>query len=115
MFKSFEDVVAFNQANIDAAVQTSTKLTAGIESLTKEYIANATKAFEGAVESAKTVTSAKTPTDVIALQQKLAKDNYEAAVAEATKFQELSTGLVKSAFEPMQARYKAAFETFSKG
>lgn len=114
MFKSFEDVIAFNQANFDAAVQTGTKLAAGFESVTKEYIGIATKSFEGAVETGKTLSSVKNPTDAIALQQKLAKDGYESALADAKKLTELSTGVVKTAFEPMQARYKVAFESFSK-
>ena len=113
MLKTFDDVVAFNKANVDAFFQAGTKFATGAEEIAKEVFGYTGKAFEGAVETSKAFTSCKTPVEVAQLNQKLAKDNWDAAVAEGTKLAEMATVVTKSAFEPVQARYKAAFDSFS--
>lgn len=114
MFKTYDDVIAFNQANVDAFVQSGTKVATGAEQMAKEYFAFAGKSFETALENVKAVSGCKTAAEVISLQQKLAKDNFETMVAEGTKFSEMGTVVAKSALEPLQARYKAAFDSATK-
>jgi phasin family protein len=114
MFKSYEDVVAFNKANVDAAVLAGTKFATGLEEVTKEVFGYTSKSFEDAVESVKTVTSCKTAAEAAQIQQKLAKDSWEGFVAESTKLAEMGTVVAKSAMEPIQSRYKTVFETFGK-
>lgn len=112
MFKSYEDVVAFNKANVEAAVLAGNKLAAGMEEVTKEFFGYTSKSFESAMENAKAVSTCKTATEVAQLQQKTAKDNWDSFVAESTKLSEMGTVIAKSAVEPIQARYKAVFEGF---
>ncbi len=114
MLKSYEDVVAFSKANIDAAVLAGTKFAAGMEEVTKEVFGFTTKSFETAVEGVKAVTSCKTAAEAAQIQQKLAKDSWETLVAESTKLTEMSTVVAKSAAEPFQVRCKTVFETFGK-
>lgn len=113
MFKTYDDVLSFNQANVDALVQSGTKLATGIEEVTKEYFGFAGKTFEQAMDNAKALTACKTATDVIQMQQKFAKDAWESAVAETNRMTEMGTVITKSVLEPIQARYKATFEAFN--
>lgn len=110
MFKSYEDVMTFNKANMDALVQSGTKFATGFEAITKEAFTFTSKAMESAMENAKTLATMKNPSEAIALQQKLAKEAWEASVAETNRLAEMSTVVSKSALEPIQARYKVAFE-----
>lgn len=113
MLKTYDDMIAFNKANVDAFVQSSTQAAAGAEQIAKEAFAFAGKSFETAMENVKAVSTCKTAAEVISLQQKLAKDNFDSLVAESTKLSEMGTVVTKSALEPLQARYKAAFDGLS--
>jgi phasin family protein len=110
MFKTYDDVLSFNQANVDAFVQCGTQMAAGVEQIAKEAFTFAGKSFEASVENVKAVTGCKTASEVISLQQKLAKDNFETFMAETNKLSEMSSVVAKSAMEPLQSRYKAAFD-----
>ncbi|MGB0697037.1 MAG: phasin family protein [Rhodospirillaceae bacterium] len=110
MMKSYEDVVAFNKENLDAAVAAGTTFAKGVEELSKEYMAVANKSFDTAVEASKAVASCKTPQELSALQQKLAKEGVETAVADSKKLAEMASSVLKTSFEPVTARAKVAFE-----
>ncbi len=111
MIKSYEDVVKFNKDNLDAAVAAGTTLAKGVETLSKEYFGYAGKSFDTAVEASKALASCKSPTEFTELQTKLAKDGFDDMVAQSKKMSELTTGVLKSAFEPVGARAKTVFET----
>lgn len=109
MFKTYEDIISFNQANIDALVQSGTKLATGTEQVTKEALSFVGKTFETTVENAKAMAACKTAAEVLQLQQKFAKDAWDRAVAETSRLSEMGTVVSQSALEPLQARYKVAF------
>lgn len=111
MFKTYDDVIAFNQANIDALIQSSTKLATGTEEVTKEAFTYVGKSFETSVENAKALAACKTAAEALQLQQKFAKEAWDGAVAETSRLSEMGTVVSKSALEPIQARFKAAFDT----
>ena len=114
MAATYEDVISFHKANIEATVAASAKLFSGIEELSKEYIGFVSKSVEDAVAQAKTVAAVKTPAEALQLQQSFAKASYESAVAEATKLAELTKTIAGSVGEPLQSRAKAAYESLSK-
>lgn len=114
MFKTYDDVVSFSKANVDAAVLAGTKLATGLEEVSKEVFGYTSKSLETALETAKAVAGCKTAAEVLQLQQTAAKSSWDGFVAETTKLTEMGTVIAKSAAEPIQARYKAAFEGFSK-
>lgn len=114
MLKNYETLMQFNKDSLDAFVQSGTKLANGFEQIAKESFSFAGKSFETAIEAGQALAACKTPADVIQLQTKLAKDNWESLVAETTKISELSTLVVKSAVEPLSARYKTAFDAATK-
>jgi len=113
MFKSYEDVMEFNKANVDALVQSGTKMAAGFEEMAKVVFGVAGKTVESSLENAKAVASCKTAAEVIQIQQKMAKENWETMIAEGSKLSEMGTVVAQSAFEPVQNRYKSAVEAFT--
>ena len=114
MFKTYDDVISFNKANVEAAVAAGTKFAAGIEEVAKEYFGFVGKSVETAIEQAKTAAATKNVADALKLQQDFLKSSYEGLVAEATKIGKLSQVVATSAAEPLKARAKAAYEVFSR-
>ncbi|MEQ8509850.1 MAG: phasin family protein [Rhodospirillaceae bacterium] len=107
---TYEDMVAFNQNNIDAFVASSTAVAKGFEQLTKQYVAFASESFEDAVEASKKIATAKTVNEAVDLQTKIAKTSWEKAVAEGKKITDLSTGIFKEASAPISDRVQASVD-----
>lgn len=114
MLKNYESFLQFNKDSLDAFVQSGTKFANGFEQIAKEAFSFAGRSFEGAVEAGQQLAACKTPADVLQLQTKLAKENWETLISETTKISELSTAVVKSAVEPLSARYKTVYEAATK-
>lgn len=114
MIKTYDDALAFSKANLDAAILSGNKLSAGLEEVAKEVFGYAGKAFDSVVEIMKVASACKTPVEVFQVQQKFAKDAVESVVGELGKLNEMGTVIAKSAAEPIQGRYKAVFEGFGK-
>ena len=107
---NYDDIVAFNQNNINAFVASSTAFTKGMETLTKQYVAFASEAFEDAVAASKQIATAKTVNEAVDLQTKIAKDSWEKAVAEGQKISDISTVIFKDASTPLSERVQATVD-----
>jgi phasin family protein len=107
---SYDDMVAFNQTNIDAFVASSTVVSKGFEQLTKQYVAFASGSFEEAIEASKKLVTVKTVNETVDLQTKIAKSTWEKAVAEGQKISEISTGIFKEASAPISERVQASVD-----
>ncbi len=104
---SYDDVVSFNQNNIEAFVASTTLFAKGFEQITKQYVAFASESFEDAVEAGKKIATAKTVNEAVDLQTKVAKNSWEKAVAEGQKISDISTGIFKEASAPISDRVQA--------
>lgn len=107
---SYDDVVSFNQNNIDAFVASSTVFAKGFEQITKQYVAFASESFEDAVEASKKIATAKTVNEAVDLQTKIAKNSWEKVVAEGQKISDISTGIFKEASAPISDRVQATVD-----
>lgn len=107
---NYDDVVAFNQNNIDAFVASSTVFAKGFEQLTKQYVAFASESFEDAVEASKKIVAAKSVNEAVDLQTKIAKNSWEKVVAEGQKITDISTGIFKEASAPISDRVQATVD-----
>ena len=61
VFKTLDDVMNFNKANVDAFVQCGSRLAAGVEEMTKEMVGYSGKAFEDVMEGSRAFSSCKSP------------------------------------------------------
>ncbi|EKV26671.1 hypothetical protein C882_2180 [Caenispirillum salinarum AK4] len=114
MLKNYESLMQFNKDSMDAFVKSGTTLANGFEQIAKESFGFAGRSFESAIEASQAFATCKTPAEMVQLQTKLAKENWETMVSETTKLSELSATVVKSAVEPISARYKTAFDAATK-
>ncbi len=113
-FKGYEDVAAFNKANLDAIIQANTVFAKGFEELSKEVISLTQTSLENAATATKAIFAAKSLKDVVELNADFTKSNYEKLLANSTKISELSVKLATATLAPITARATAAVEKVSK-
>ncbi len=106
--KGFEDVASFNQQTVDAFVQSGNVAVKAVEQYNNELAAYAKKSVEDNVAAAKELAGVKSVNEYIEKQNELVKSNYEGAVAQAAKLNELAQAAAKDTFAPLQARATAA-------
>jgi phasin family protein len=114
MIKSTEEIVAFNQANVEAFVKSGQIWATGVQELTKQFASTAKASFDESVASFKALTSVKSVKEAVELQTSFAKTVFEKAVAESNKLTDASIKLTEQTLAPITARVTVAVETFGK-
>ncbi len=112
--KTAEDLVAFNQANVEAVVKASQIWAAGVQDLSKNFAATAQAQIDETLAAVKALAGVKSFKDAVDLQSSLAKSSLEKAVAETTKLTEASLKLAEQAWAPVTARVTLAVEKFGR-
>jgi len=112
MFKSYEDVVAFNKDNMEAVVKSSSILSEGLKEVSEDMVAYAQASVKENVEATKALFDCKDAKALADLQAKIAKESYDKFLAEAGKISSASTKLAEDAWAPITARVNVAFEAF---
>ena len=114
MMKNTEDFVALGQANMEAFVKSGQIWTSGIEALMKQFAETAKVSFDESVATLKAITSAKSITEAMELQNKFATSAAKRALAESNKLVDASINLAEQTLAPITARVTSAAETFVK-
>lgn len=112
--KSTEDLVAFNQGNVEAFMKSSQIWTAGIQDLSKQVAATAQANFDETMNAFKALTSAKSLKDAFDMQTNFARVAFEKSVAESGKLTDASFKLTEQALAPISQRVTVAIETIVK-
>jgi phasin family protein len=111
MFKNIEEMQKFGKDQLDAATETATNVSKGIQAIAVEATDYSKKSLENSTALIEKLLGAKSLDSAIQIQSDYAKSSYEAFVAQATRFGELYTNLAKDAFKPVEtavARAQAA-------
>ncbi len=112
--KTAEDIVAFNQANLEALVQSGQIWAAGLQDLSQTFAATAQAQFDEALATVKALAAVKSLKDAVDLQTSLAKASLEKAVTETSKLTDASVKLTEKAMAPLTARVTLAVEKFGR-
>ena len=115
MIKSTEEIVAFNQANVEAFVKSGQIWAAGVQELTKQMASTAKTSFDESVSTFKALSTVKSFKEALDLQSAFAKTSFEKAVAESNKLTDASIKLTEQTLAPITARVTVAVETFGNG
>jgi phasin family protein len=108
MIKSTEDAVAFGQANVEAFVKSGQIWAAGVQELTKLFAATTKASFDESVSTFKAITSAKSVTEAIDLQNAFASSVVAKTLAESKKLIDASIKLTERTLAPIAARVTGA-------
>jgi hypothetical protein len=108
MTKTTEELVAFNQGNLEACMKAGEILNAGLQDLSKTMMANAQAQFEEGVAAIKAVAAAKSLTPLT----DYARTSLDKAVADNAKLTEAGKKLAADYWAPLTAQAKLAVEKF---
>ena len=107
------DVTEFTKGNVEALVESGKILGAGVQDIARGEVEAAKDAFETLTADLKAMAAVKSPTELFKLQGEIARRNFDAAVARASKNAEVSMKLANEAFAPISSRMSLAAERFS--
>lgn len=112
--KSYDDVMAMGKENMEAAVAASTKVSKGVEELSKECFAIANRSMDQATKNVKEIATVKTPQELLSVQTRIAQESWEVMIGDMKKVSEMTAAIAKDAFEPMTNQVKAVMEQVGK-
>jgi phasin family protein len=112
--KTAEELVAFNQGNIEALVKSSQIWASGMQDLSKHLAAAAQASLDESMSAFKAMTSVKSLKDALELQSSFARAALEKSLAESGKLTDASFKLTEQALAPITARVTVAVEKFAK-
>jgi len=110
---SYAEFATIGCENIEAAVQTNTVVSVGIEAVGQEFTAYARSTLQSTSDLMRGLLGAKTLDDVVKLHTDLAIRNLEGIVSGSAKLTELGVSLVGKALAPWEGRVEAAFAPFA--
>ncbi len=108
--KMFEDANEFGKGNLEALVESSKIAARGIEAMTQEAAAFAKKSFEEATAAAKTLSSVKSPTEMMKLQSDYIRSAFDAMVQQTSRNTESMLKLAGEIAQPLSNRVALAAE-----
>jgi len=99
--KAFENINSVISDYIAAVTKSNTALWQGVEEIMRSVGGMSQESFARAVSAYNTLTSAKTPQDVIGTQTDFVRDSIDNAVAGGNKVSEISVRVAKEAIAPL--------------
>lgn len=108
------EMTEFSKGNVEAFVESGKVLAGGMQDLGKTYVDEAKTAYEAMTADMKEMASVKSPTELLQLQAKLARRNFDTMFAYGSKNGEAMMKLVNEAFAPISGRMSVAAEKISK-
>ncbi|MEX1148109.1 MAG: TIGR01841 family phasin [Sphingomonadales bacterium] len=113
--KNYGDFASFGRENVEAYVAASTAAAKGMEKLNAELFQYSKGLYEANLAAYKSLAGVKSPKEFFEINSELTKSQYEGAVSEVNKFNELASSVAKEVAAPINARVTVAAEQFSKG
>ncbi len=112
--KTAEELVAFNQGNLEAVTKSSQILATGLQDLTQTFAASARASMEEAMSTFKAMSTVKSVKEAMDLQSKLLRSAMEKAVSQTSHVTDTSMKLSEQVMAPISARFSLAAEKFSR-
>lgn len=108
------EAVEFGKGNVEAFVESSRILVSGLQDLGRTYADEARSAAETMQDDLRKLTAAKSPTELLQLQGEIARRNFDAMVATASRSTEAMIKLANEAFAPVSNRMSLAADKVSR-
>lgn len=108
--ETFGDAGEFAKGNVEAMVESTKILAAGLQEMGKGYVAESKTAFETLGAELKELAGAKSPTEFFEKHTALLRKHFDAAVAVSSKNSEAMLKLANEAFQPISNRVSLAVE-----
>jgi len=110
VFKTGKDVLAFQQANVEAFVQAGQVFGAGMQGLVRQAVESGQAAFAETLSGLRAIATAGSVKERIELQGNLVRTSAVWAVSEGSRFAHAGIELAEKVAAPLTARAIAAAE-----
>ena len=104
----------FTKGNVEAMVESGKILATGLQTMSKEIVADGRTAFETVTGEVKQIAAVKSPTELIKVQGEIARKNLDTAIALSSKNSEALLKLATDVFTPISGRFSLAAEKIRK-
>ncbi|MHA6318315.1 phasin family protein [Altererythrobacter sp. CAU 1778] len=108
------EMVEFSKGNVEAMVESGKVLGTGMQDMGKSYVEEMKGAYSTVTGDMKEMAAVKSPTELFQLQSKIARRNFDNAIAFGSKNTEMMVKLFNDAFAPISSRVSVASEKLSK-
>ena len=106
----FAELNSFNKGNVEALVESGKIAVAALQTIGQDRAAYLRKQFEEATTAARTIASAKSPTEFMKLQGDYVRQQFEALVSETSRSTEAMLKLAGEVAQPISNRVALAAE-----
>jgi hypothetical protein len=106
-FEMAKPIAETVKAGADALSESAAGSTAAFQELTKAYQELASRNAKNLASAIQAISSVKSPTEFIEVQQKLIKDGVQAAVSDSQNIATLTAAVFSAAFEPVKQQIEA--------
>lgn len=112
--KSMTDLTEFTKGNVEAMIESAKAATTAAETMTLHFVESSKKSMEEAQAAIKSMTSAKTPNELMQFQTDFAKGQFDKAVANWSQMSETWMKLAGEVVQPLSNRMAIASESVKK-
>jgi phasin family protein len=102
------------KGNVEAMVESGKIFQTGMQDLARAYVEDAKSVYEQMTADLKEMAAVKSPTELLQLQGKILRRNFDTMVAASSKNTEKMMKLSNDAFAPISARLSVAAEKMTK-
>lgn len=107
---AFGEMGSFTKGNVEAVVESTKILAAGLQEMTKGYAAETKTVVETMTADVKELAAVKSPAEFFEKQNAMLRKQFDAAVAATSKNSEAMLKLASEAFQPISNRVSLAVE-----
>jgi phasin family protein len=100
----------FAKGNVEALVESGRIAVAGLQTMAQDNAASVRKHFEDATAQARTLATAKSPTELMKLHGDFVRQQFDAMVAETSRSTEAALKLAGEVAQPISNRFALAAE-----
>ena len=102
------------KGTVEAVVESGKIFSTGMQDLAKNYVEDAKSAYEQMTADLKEMAAVKSPTELLQIQGKIMRRNFDALIASTSKNAEKMMQLSNESFAPISARLGATAEKIGK-
>lgn len=113
--KTADELITFNQANIEALMKSGQIFATGLQELGKQFAATAQATMDETLSTVRALGSARSIKEAVDLQTSLARSTVEKAVAQTGAVAETSFKLAEQAIAPLASRVTVAVDSLKAG
>ena len=101
---AYDDIIEFHKANLEALIQSNTRLASGFQELSRDFLAEVQEGLDDSASKARTALAAPSIKEVIEITLDNSLSGYQKLAASSAKLTQQSWKVLSDAIAPVAAR-----------